>query len=399
MDLARSAIDSTLQTVPMRIAQVAPLYERVPPSGYGATERIVHYLTEALVQNGHEVTLFASADSQTSAALVPCCPRALWHDHEVKDTLVHHVAQLERVAARAFAFDVVHFHTEPMHLPLASRLESPCLTTLHGEIRPYDLGALLEVADDAPLISISNSQRRPAPRANWIATIPHGLPDDAFEPHASHDGYLLWMGRMMPGKGPDAAIEIARRARKPLKIAAAVHPGERAWFETQIRPLMVRHGHFVEYFGEVGGALRSQLLRHAQAVLMPIAWEEPFGLVMIEALACATPVIAYRRGAVPEVIEDGVTGYIVDGIEDAVRAVAKLPELDRARCRAEFERRFTASRMADDYLRAYAAVMSRDVGRGVGRDVGRRVGHGAAREAAHEVGCGAGREVGQSGRV
>lgn len=341
----------------MRIAQVAPLYERVPPVAYGATERIVHYLTETLVERGHDVTLFASADSLTSGTLVPCCPRPLWHDREVADTLVHHVAQLERVAACATEFDIVHFHTEPLHLPLARRLDVACLTTVHGVVQPADLGALLEVADDAALVSISDAQRRPAPHANWRATIAHGLPIDEFAPGADHDGYLLWMGRMMPGKGPDAAIEIARRARKPLKMAAAVHPGEREWFESRIRPMLARHADFVEYEGEASGAQRAELLRRAEALLMPLAWEEPFGLVMIEALASATPVIAYRRGAAPEVIEDGVSGYLVDGIEAAVRAVARLPALSRARCRAEFERRYTAARMTDDYLRTYRALL------------------------------------------
>jgi glycosyltransferase involved in cell wall biosynthesis len=337
----------------MRIAQVAPLYERVPPKRYGATERVVHYLSEALVQRGHEVTLFASGDSNTSGTLVPCCRHALWHDTEVADTLVHHVAQLERVAARASAFDIVHFHTEPLHLPLARRLKTACLTTLHGEIRSHDLGVLLNVAGDSALVSVSWAQREPAPDANWVATIPPGLPLDAFEPSAKHEGYLLWMGRMVPAKGPDTAIEIALRAGKPLKMAAAVHAGERDWFESHMRALLTRHAHCVEYLGEVGGAQRAKLLRRAQALLMPVAWEEPFGMVMIEALACATPVVAYRRGAIPEVLVDGVSGYVVDGIEEAVDAVERLPALERAQCRAEFERRFTAARMTDDYLRVY----------------------------------------------
>jgi glycosyltransferase involved in cell wall biosynthesis len=343
----------------MRIAQVAPLYERVPPAAYGATERIVHYLTEELVRRGHEVTLFASGDSVTSAELVPCARRALWHDREVADTLVHHIAQLERVAARAGQFDVVHFHTEPLHLPLARRLNVPCVTTVHGAIEPRDLGALFEVIRDAPLVAISQSQRNRAPDANWIATVHHGLPDDQFAPSPSHDGYLLWMGRMMPAKGPDAAIEIAQRAGKPLKMAAAVHPGERAWFDAHMKPLIARHAPSVEFLGEVGGTVRADLLRRAEALLMPIAWDEPFGLVMIEALASGTPVIAYRRGAVPEVLEDGVSGYVVDGIDEAVRAVARLPALDRARCRAAFAQRFTAARMADDYLRAYRGLIAR----------------------------------------
>ncbi|MCP3727718.1 glycosyltransferase family 4 protein [Paraburkholderia sp. CNPSo 3272] len=343
----------------MRIAQIAPLYECVPPQRYGATERIVHYLTEALVERGHDVTLFASGDSQTRATLIPCCARALWHDRDVTDTLVHHVAQLERVAARAHEFDVMHFHTEPLHLPLACRLNVASLTTLHGVIRPQDLGVLLDVSRDAALVALSQAQRECAPHANWLTTVGHGLPFDLFRPSAVHDGYLLWMGRMMPGKGPDAAIEIARRSGKPLKMAAVVHPGERAWFEDRIRPLLRRHASCVEYLGEVGGELRAMLLSRAEALLMPITWNEPFGLVMIEALASGTPVIANRRGAVPEVLRNGVSGFIVDGLDAAVDAVARLPMLSRDSCRAEFERRFTAARMCDDYLAAYDTLIAR----------------------------------------
>ncbi|MFX1766293.1 glycosyltransferase family 4 protein [Paraburkholderia sp. A1RI-2L] len=342
----------------MRIAQVAPLYERVPPVRYGATERIVHYLTQALIDRGHDVTLFASGDSQTHAVLVPCCARALWHDRDVTDTLVHHVAQLERVAARAHEFDVVHFHTEPLHLPLACRLNVASLTTMHGVIRRQDLGVLLDVSRGEALVALSQAQRRSAPHANWLATIAHGLPSDLFVPSAAHDGYLLWMGRMMPGKGPDRAIDIARRAGKPLKMAAAVHPGERAWFEDHMRPLIARNANCVEYVGEVGGGLRAMLLRRAEALLMPISWDEPFGLVMIEALASGTPVIATRRGAVAEVLSDGVSGFVVDGPDAAVDAVARLPLLSRERCRAEFERRFTAERMCDDYVAAYDALIA-----------------------------------------
>ncbi|WP_063619574.1 glycosyltransferase family 4 protein [Paraburkholderia mimosarum] len=379
----------------MRIAQVAPLYERVPPARYGATERIVHYLTEALVARGHEVTLFASADSLTAASLVPCCPRPLWHDREVTDTLVHHVAQLERVAARAHEFDVVHFHTEPLHLPLVRHLNVATVTTLHGVIRRRDLGALLDVSRDAPLVSISHAQRGCAPHANWLATIAHGLPLDAFAPGAGHDGYLLWMGRMMPGKGPDTAIDIARRAGKPLKMAAAVHPGERAWFDERMRPLLARHAGCVDYLGEVGGEPRAALLRRAEALLVPIAWDEPFGLVMIEALASGTPVIAYRRGAVPEVIEDGVSGFIVEGVGAAVEAVARLPSLSRARCRAAFEGRFTAARMCEEYLRAYGALLERrasgqEACREVRDEAGHEAGHEAGRAASHEAGHEAG---------
>lgn len=340
----------------MRIAQIAPLYERIPPIAYGATERVVHYLTEALVADGHEVTLFASGDTQTSAQLVACCERALWRDPRVEDTLVHHVRLLERVAQRAADFDVLHFHCEPLHLPLARRLPTPSVTTMHGLLREPDVGQLLREFADAPLVSISASQRRAMPFANWCATIHHGLPANEFDLNPAPDDYLLWMGRMMRGKRPDLAIDIARRAGVRLKMAAAVHPGERAYFSDEIAPLIEQSSRFVEYLGEVGGDERAQLLRHARALIFPIDWEEPFGMVMIEALACGTPVIAFGRGAVPEVIEDGVSGFVVDDVERAVRAIARLGELDRRRCRAAFDARFTAERMAHDYLRVYRTL-------------------------------------------
>lgn len=346
----------------MRIAQIAPLYERIPPVAYGATERVVHYLTEALVADGHDVTLFASGDAGTSAQLVACCERALWRDSRIEDTLGAHVRLLEMVAQRAGSFDVLHFHCEPLHLPLARRLGTPSVTTMHGLLREPDVGALLREFADAPLVSISASQRRATPFANWCATIHHGLPASEFEPGATPGDYLLWMGRMMRGKRPDLAIEIARRARMPLKMAAAVHPGERAYFSDEIVPLIERSTEFVEYLGEVGGDERTALLRHARALVFPIDWDEPFGMVMIEALACGTPVIAFRRGAVPEVVEHGVSGFVVDDVDGAVRALGRLGELDRARCRSAFDARFTAQRMARDYLQVYRTLTG-DTGR------------------------------------
>jgi len=342
----------------MRIAQIAPLYERVPPLAYGATERVVHSLTEALVADGHDVTLFASGDAKTAAQLVPCCERALWRDSRVEDTLGAHVRQLELVAQRAADFDVLHFHTEPLHLPLARRLPTPAVTTMHGLLREPDLGALLREFDDAPLVAISASQRRATPFANWRATIHHGLPVDEFDVCVAPGGYLLWMGRMMRGKRPDLAIEIARRARTPLKMAAAVHPGERAYFADEIAPLIERSADFVEYLGEVGGEQRAELLRHARALLFPIDWDEPFGMVMIEALACGTPVVAFRRGAVVEVIEDGVTGFVVESVDQAVDALRRIESIGRRACRDVFERRFTATRMAREYVELYERVAS-----------------------------------------
>ena len=343
----------------MRIAQVAPLYESVPPYGYGATERVVHYLTEALVALGHHVTLFASADSTTSAELVPICDRGLWRDAGVWDTLTHHVREVEAVLQRAGRFDIVHFHIDPLYFPCARRLPCAHVTTMHGRLLPADHGPLLREFSDAPLVSISDSQRAPIPWANWQATIHHGLPAQAFSFNEEADDYLLFLGRMMPEKRPDLAIEIARRAGRRLKMAAKVHPGEKAYFDEQILPVIDANREVVDYLGEVGGAERVALLSRARALLFPIEWPEPFGMVMIEAMACGTPTIAFRRGAVPEVLADGVTGYMVDDIEAAVEAVARLDAIDRRQCRSAFEGRFTSERMARDYMAVYEALLAR----------------------------------------
>jgi glycosyltransferase involved in cell wall biosynthesis len=343
----------------MRIAQVAPLYESVPPYGYGATERIVHYLTEALVGLGHQVTLFATGDSRTSADLVPICERGLWRDEAVWDTLTHHVREVEAVMQRAHDFDIVHFHTDPLYFPTARRLPCAHVTTMHGRVLPHDHGPLFREFSEAPLVSISDSQREPLAWANWKATIHHGLPIDAFELHEDCEDYLLFIGRMMPEKRPDLAIEIARRAGLKLKMAAKVHLGEKQYFSKNIAPLIEANRDFVEYLGEVGGAARIDLLSRARAVVFPIQWPEPFGMVMIEAMACGTPTIAFRHGAVSEVMEDGVSGYIVDGVDAAVHAVARLGDVDRRRCRASFERRFTSDRMARDYVAVYEALLCR----------------------------------------
>jgi glycosyltransferase involved in cell wall biosynthesis len=337
----------------MRIAQVAPLYESVPPALYGGTERVVSYLTEELVRQGHQVTLFASGDSRTAAELIPLCPRALWRDPSVSETLAHHVRQVERVAREAHRFDVVHFHGDPLHYPVARRLPCPHVTTLHGLLRPVDHAPLFAEFAEAPLVSISDRQRRPLPGANWQATVYHGLPHDLLPFREGPGDYLLSLGRITPEKLPDQAVEIARRAGMRLKMAAKVYPGEREYFRQEIRPLLERSASFVDYLGEKGGRERDELLAGARALLMPLDWEEPFGLVMIEALACGTPVIAYRRGSVPEVLQDGVTGYVVDGVEAAARAVGRLGGLSRRACREAFERRFTAERMARDYLDVY----------------------------------------------
>lgn len=347
----------------MRIAQVAPLYESVPPDGYGATERIVHYLTEALVALGHHVTLFATADSATSAELVPICERGLWRDAGVWDTLTHHVREVEAVIQRAGRFDLVHFHIDPLYFPSARRLPCAHVTTVHGRLLAADHGPLLREFSEAPLVSISDSQRLPIPWANWQATIYHGLPADAFSLNPYPEDYLLFIGRMMPEKRPDLAIEIARRAGRRLKIAAKVHPGEHQYFRERIEPLIAANRDFIDYVGEAAGATRVELLSKARALVFPIEWPEPFGMVMIEAMACGTPTVAFRNGAVPEVLEEGVSGYIVDDVDAAVDAISRLDAIDRRRCREAFEGRFTSMRMAREYMAVFEALTARDAAR------------------------------------
>jgi glycosyltransferase involved in cell wall biosynthesis len=337
----------------VRIAQVAPLYERVPPALYGGTERVVSYLTEALVDMGHDVTLFASGDSETSARLVAACPRALWRDPSVRETLPQHVRLMELVFSDVSRFDVIHFHTDYLHFPLVRRHRCASVTTLHGMVHPPDVGALFEEFRDVPLVSISNNQRSPIPDANWAATVYHGLPRDSFKFRADPGGYLAYLGRMSPEKRVDRAIEIARQSGMPLKIAAKVYPEERDYFHETLEPLIRASAPLVEFVGEIGQEGRQALLEGAAAFLFPIEWPEPFGLVMIESLACGTPVIAWRRGSVPEVLEDGVTGYIVDSIEDAVAATTRLDRLSRVRCRQVFDERFDARRMAREYVDVY----------------------------------------------
>jgi glycosyltransferase involved in cell wall biosynthesis len=342
----------------VRIAQVAPLNERVPPPLYGGTERVVSYLTEALVRLGHDVTLFASGDSETHARLVAACPRALWRDPDVRETLPHHVRLMELVVGEAGRFDVIHFHTDYVQFPLVRRHRFASVTTLHGLVHPHDLRALFEEYRDVPLVSISHNQRSPLPDANWAGTVHHGLPRDAFTFRAERGGYLVYLGRMSPEKRVDRAIEIARRAGLPLKIAAKIYPEERHYFDDTLQPLIEAAKPLVEFIGEIDDRGRNDLLGGAAAFLFPIEWPEPFGLVMIEALACGTPVIAWRRGSVPEVVEDGVTGYVVESIEEALAAVGRVDRLSRARCREAFETRFDAERMARDYLDVYRRVIA-----------------------------------------
>lgn len=335
----------------MRIAQVSPLYESVPPQSYGGTERVVSYLTEELVRKGHDVTLFASGDSVTKGRLIPASPRSLRLDPHCVDQLAHHVVMLERVMRQAREFDVIHFHIDYLHFPLSSRQRTPHLTTLHGRLDLPDLVPLYREFSDMPVVSISHAQRKPLRMANWLGTVHHGLPDDLYTYREEPGSYLAFLGRISPEKRLDRAIRIAQRVGMPLKIAAKVDRVDREYFAQVIEPLL--GGPNVEYLGEAGEGEKNELLGHAHALLFPIDWPEPFGLVMIEALACGTPVVAFRCGSVPEVLEHGITGFVVDTMDEAVRAVERVSTLSRRRCREAFERRFTASRMADDYAAIY----------------------------------------------
>ena len=339
----------------MRIAQVAPLYESVPPKYYGGTERVVSYLTEELIRQGHEVTLFASGDSETKARLVAACRRSLRLDEQCIDQMAHQILMLEHVFQRAAEFDIIHFHVDYLHFPLSRRQPITHVTTLHGRLDIPHLIPLYREFQDMPVISISNEQRKPLPWANWQATVYHGLPAGLYRFRAEPGSYLAFMGRISPEKRVDRAIEIVKRTQIPLKIAAKVDPVDKDYFETVVAPLL--DDLLIEFVGEIGDAQKNEFLGSAYALLLPIDWPEPFGLVMIEAMACGTPVIAYRGGAVPEIMEEGHTGFIVEELEDAVEAVRRVPELSRKRCREVFEQRFTATRMAHDYLQAYKRLI------------------------------------------
>jgi glycosyltransferase involved in cell wall biosynthesis len=339
----------------MKIAQIAPLAESVPPRLYGGTERVVSYLTDELVRLGHEVTLFASADSSTRARLIGCAPQALRLDRSVRDPLPHLLLMLERVRQRAHEFDLLHFHIEPpLHFPLFRGLAEKTVSTLHGRLDLPDLQPLFHEFSDMPLVSISDSQRRPLPAANWVGTVHHGLAADVcpFNP-APRGNYFAFLGRVSPEKGLERAILIARAARVPLRIAAKVDAVDEKYFRERITPLI---GGPVQYIGELGEGEKPAFLGNASALLFPIDWPEPFGLAMIEAMACGTPVLAWRNGAVPEIVEHGVTGFIVDSIDQAAACVPRIARLDRTWVRARYEARFTAARMARDYLAVYRAL-------------------------------------------
>jgi glycosyltransferase involved in cell wall biosynthesis len=341
----------------MKIAQIAPLAERCPPRLYGGTERIVSYLTEELVRQGHEVTLFASGDSKTTASLVRCSDMALRLNPEVKDHTPYHVIMLDQVRQHADDFDVMHFHIDMMHFPLIRDFADRTVTTLHGRLDLPDLKPFHAAFPEIPLVSISRDQRRPLPRRlNWVGNVYHGLPRDLLPfKHESKGDYLAFLGRISPEKRPDRAIEIGVRSRLLLKIAAKIDKIDQAYWDETIAPLVKAYDN-VEYIGEINEHEKADFLGNARALLFPFDWPEPFGLVMIEAMACGTPVIAFRLGSVPEVIDNGISGFIVKRIDEAVAAVACLNRLDRSKVRAIFERRFTAERMAQDYLAIYRGL-------------------------------------------
>jgi glycosyltransferase involved in cell wall biosynthesis len=344
----------------MRIAQIAPLTEAIPPKLYGGTERVVSWLTEELVALGHDVTLFASGDSRTSAKLVSGWPRSLRLDGEVRDANALHLTMLEQVCRRAWEFDVLHFHLDYYPFSLFARGATPFVTTLHGRLDLPEHRHLFSTFESAPIVSISDAQRLPVPDAGWVRTIHHGLPERSLMPQPAKPSYFAFLGRISPEKAVDDAIRIAQRCGVPLKLAAKVDNIDREYFEDRIRPLLQPPA--VEYIGEISDSQKSEFLSGAICLLAPSAWPEPFGLVMIEAMACGCPVIAYNRGALPEIIEDGVTGFLVDDEAHASAAVAQLGTLSRRAIRKRFEARFTARRMADDYLTLYRELIDAALG-------------------------------------
>ena len=345
----------------MRIAQIAPLYESVPPKYYGGTERVVAHLSNELVRRGHEVVLFASGDSATLAELVPCRPKALRLDeNKLSWDVAAHFAMLAKVRARAEEFDILHFHVDCFHMPFFADIADRTVTTLHGRQDIGDLWELYRAYPQFPLISISDSQRAPVPHLRWVRTIHHGYPVSQYPFSAeAKGGYLAFLGRIAPEKGVDRAIKIATLAGMKLRIAAKIDFADRGYFHEQIAPLVGPHA---DYIGEIGEAEKIDFLGDALALVFPIDWPEPFGLVMIEAMACGTPVIAFNQGSVPEIIEDGVSGFVVNSVEEAAKAAQLVQGLDRAKVREAFERRFSAETMAQAYEAAYLTVLSEAIG-------------------------------------
>ena len=342
----------------MKIAQVAPLMESVPPRLYGGTERVVSYLTDELVRLGHEVTLFASGDSVSTANLVRCVPTALRLDASVRDPIPYYMLMLDRVRELADEFDVLHFHIDQFHFPLFRPIANKTVTTLHGRQDRPDLKPLYLGFSDIPLVSISNAQRKPIPNANFVATVYHGLPLHLLKPTCRvSGGYVAFLGRISPEKRPDRAIRIAQALELPIKIAAKVDKVDEAYFREKIVPLLNQPG--VQFIGEIDERAKSEFLGNAGALVFPIDWPEPFGLSMIEALACGTPVLAFGCGSVPEIIDPGVTGAIVHTMAEAIRTLPQVLALDRRTVRQGFEQRFSATRMAKDYIEVYGSVLKR----------------------------------------
>ena len=341
----------------MRIAQIAPLFESVPPKLYGGTERVVSYLTEALVTLGHDVTLFASGDSVTSARLISPCERSLRLDDKAVDHLLYHYVMLDQVRDLARKFDVLHFHVDYLHYPFMRGCRVPHVATLHGRLDIPQLKALYRKFANEPIVSISFSQRKALRFARWISNVYHGVPARTYRPGSGKGGYLAFLGRISPEKRVDRAVQIALQCGMPLKIAAKVDKADREYYESEIRPLLSQPG--IEYIGEITESEKCEFLGYAYAHLFPIDWPEPFGMCMIEAMACGTPTIAFGHGSVPEVLSHGVTGFVVDSVEAAVEAVPKIATLDRAACRLEFEERFDSLRMAEDYVRIYESLAGR----------------------------------------
>lgn len=338
----------------MKIAQVAPLWESVPPKLYGGTERIVSYVTEELVRMGHDVTLFASGDSQTAARLEGICSHALRLNTGIFNRDAPLTMLLEKSFGTTDGFDVIHSHLDFLGFPLGRRSIVPVVTTLHGRLDLPELEPVFREFAEMPLVSISDAQRRPLPWANWQATIHHGLPHDLYTFHPRAEGYLAFLGRISPEKRPDHAIEIAKLTGLPLRIAAKVDPADQQYFQSEIEPLLDHP--LIEFLGEISDAQKNEFVGNAMALVCPYDWPEPFGLVLIEALACGTPVLAYRRGSIPEIIDNGITGFVCETLAEMADAVGRLPLIDRARCRASFDARFTADRMARDYVALYERI-------------------------------------------
>lgn len=339
----------------MKIAQIAPLYESVPPKMYGGTERVVSYLTEELIKQGHDVTLFAAGDSQTSAKLISHIDEALRLNKNVQDPIAHHIIQMQEVIERASDFDILHFHTDYLHFPFSSTLSKTSITTLHGRLDLPDLLYIFRKFTDLPLVSISDSQRSPFPDASWMGTVYHGLPIDLYEKGEGKGDYVVFIGRISPEKRPDRAIEIAKKAGLNIKIAAKIDKGnDERYYQTRIKRLMEQP--HVEFIGEICENEKKEILGNAKALLFPIDWPEPFGMVMIESMACGTPVIAFNNGSVPEIIDNGQSGFVVNTVVEAVKALKQIDLLDRNIVRSIFETRFSSSIMAENYIRLYESL-------------------------------------------